>query len=106
MSDLQNKNGRLLLTIPTYELESQRTVADTPTTPNPWTKYNTIKTLDKNISPSILSDDGVELDPFVPFPIVEGEEEEKHILTARALIIGCTLGALINTSNVRSSVSW
>ena len=53
-------------------------------------------------SDSVHSDssDVVEMDPFVPFPIDPDMPVEEHILTFRAIFIGCLLGALVNASNV------
>lgn len=41
----------------------------------------------------------IETDPFVPFPI-EDQVQEDNILTVRAVLVGCCLGALVNASNV------
>ena len=41
-----------------------------------------------------------EVDPFVPFPVEDGQPTEESILTFRAIIVGCCLGALVNASNV------
>ncbi|KAF3317005.1 hypothetical protein TWF173_001011 [Orbilia oligospora] len=40
------------------------------------------------------------LDPYTPFPIDPNQPEEEHILTVRALFLGCALGALVNASNL------
>lgn len=44
----------------------------------------------------------VESDPFVPFPDEPGiaDEREGEILTVRAVVVGCVLGALVNASNI------
>lgn len=44
----------------------------------------------------------VESDPFVPFPDEPGiaDEREGDILTVRAVVVGCALGALVNASNI------
>ncbi|KAK6525304.1 hypothetical protein TWF694_005449 [Orbilia ellipsospora] len=40
------------------------------------------------------------LDPYTPFPIDPSAEEEGNILTIRAVLLGCALGALVNSSNL------
>ncbi|KAK6330475.1 hypothetical protein TWF696_003366 [Orbilia brochopaga] len=42
----------------------------------------------------------VHIDIYAPFPIDEGAREEGNILTVRAVVVGCILGALVNASNV------
>lgn len=58
------------------------------------------KNSSKNDTDSVS--DAAEWDPFIPFPIEEGVPEEPHsrILTLRAIAVGCTLGGLVNASNL------
>ncbi|KAF3934514.1 hypothetical protein ABW19_dt0205842 [Dactylella cylindrospora] len=47
------------------------------------------------------SQDEIEiLDPYTPFPIDPSQLPEEHILTVRAVVLGCALGALVNASNL------
>ncbi|KAF3909969.1 hypothetical protein ABW20_dc0107357 [Dactylellina cionopaga] len=47
------------------------------------------------------SSDEIEvLDPYTPFPIDPSQQEEGNILTIRAVVLGCALGALVNASNL------
>ncbi|EPS39592.1 hypothetical protein H072_6670 [Dactylellina haptotyla CBS 200.50] len=40
------------------------------------------------------------LDPYSPFPIDLSQPDEGNILTVRAIVLGCALGALVNASNL------
>ena len=44
-------------------------------------------------------------DPFAPFPEDPGVPEEDHILTIRAVVLGCICGAAVNASNVYLGIS-
>lgn len=47
---------------------------------------------------SSMDEPAKEFDHFVPFPPLDHIPEEKHPLTARAMIIGCILGAVLNAA--------
>lgn len=56
----------------------------------------------KEPTESVKSRNEIESDPFIPLPDDDSipEETNSQILTIRAVVVGCVLGALVNASNV------
>lgn len=77
-----------------FDAETANIGGEIPLHPHPKGPNESINDLKEEL------EDEEEIDWYKPFPIVPGIQEERSILTTRAVLVGCVLGSLVNCSNV------